>query len=400
MTQEDTTPILQHIIDDYNALGSPKYRYADLDKLKRDYDLLMGMKVFHKGTPDYDNIVNAISQTISRMTPKEYNGWLVLSERGINKAIPPVVKKKNHPVTFPFEWIDRKSGQTCYINHGYWNQLNYMVMDVIGYFLLLKKGENLLPKEPDPIFKNIDSIAEEEKRFANSNKLTSNFITGDEQAIKRIEATRHWIHFDDKEFRKYTDLDMSSNDIKDLLLDTSRVEFKLVFPVRLPDEKRKANRKVKDHHYTMNLFSRLFEFGYIDRDVRNDGVVQNREYYISFNTTLGQLFAHNLLSKSYDWLENRFYNLPNNAQIFYRRFLLHNTYKHTQYNLETIIESLNLKDKNITNLINTIETSAFKPLREQGLIDSFEKVTGLYGIKYIIKKSKKVKPNDPDDEQE
>lgn len=399
MTKEEIIPILQRIIHDYNALESPKYRHANLDTLKSDYDLLRGMKAFHKGTPEYDNIVNAISQTISRMVPKEYNGWLVLSERGINKVIPPVVKKKNHPVKFPFEWIDRKSGQTCYINNGYWNKLNYMVMDVVGYFLLLKKGENLLPKEPDPIFKNLESIAEEERRaFINHNSKSNSQIV-DDQVIKRIEATRHWIHFDDKEFRKYTNLDMSSNEIRDLLLETSRVEFKLVFPVRLPVEKKKADRKMKDHDYNMNLFSRLFEFGYIDKEVRSDGIVQSREYYISFNTTLGQLFAHNLLSISYDWLENRFYNLPNNAQIFYRRFLLHNTYKHTQYNLGTIIEALNLKDTNITNLINTIETSAFKPLLEQGLIDSYEKTHGLYGIKYIIKKSKKVKPNDPDEQE-
>lgn len=399
MTKEETIPILQRIIDDYNALKSPKYRHADLNTLKCDYDLLMGMKAFHKGTPEYDNIVNAISQTISRMVPKEYNGWLVLSERGINKVIPPVVKKKNHPVTFPFEWIDRKSGQICYINNGYWNHLNYMVMDVVGYFLLLKKGENLLPKKPDPIFKNLESIAEEERRaFINLNSPSNSQIV-DDQVIKHIEATRHWIHFDDKEFRKYTNLDMSSNEIRDLLLETSRVEFKLVFPVRLPDKEKKADRKMKDHDYNMNLFSRLFEFGYIDKEVRNDGIVQSREYYISFNTTLGQLFAHNLLSISYDWLENRFYHLSNNAQIFYRRFLLHNTYRHKQCNLETIVEALNLKDKNITNLINTIETSAFKPLLDQGLIDSFEKVTGLYGIKYIIKKSKKVKPEDTDEKE-
>ena len=143
----------------------------------------------------------------------------------------------------------------------------------------------------------------------------------------------------------------------------------------------------------MNLFSRLFEFGYVDRDTRNDGIVQSRQYYISFNTTLGELFAHNLLFKSYDWLDNRFYSLPDNAQVFYRRFLVHNDYKSIPLKIETIVEGLNLHDKNITNLTGTIETNILKPLIDQGLIDSYEKdKEGLYGLKFTIKRSKKVNP--------
>jgi hypothetical protein len=126
-------------------------------------------------------------------------------------------------------------------------------------------------------------------------------------------------------------------------------------------------------------------------------VVQNRQYYISFNTTLGEMFAHNLLSKSYDWLDNRFYSLPYNAQVFYRRFLVHNDYKSIPLNLETIIEGLNLQDKNITNLTGTIETNILNPLIEMGLIDSYEKNDeGLYGLKFTIKRSKKVIPNEND----
>mgnify|MGYP001409529902 FL=1 len=99
------------------------------------------------------------------------------------------------------------------------------------------------------------------------------------------------------------------------------------------------------------------------------------------------MFAHNLLSQSFDWLDNRFYNLPYNAQVFYRRFLLHNDYKSIQLKIETIRERLNLDDKNITNLRNTIERNILEPLVNQGLIDSYQKEKdGLYGLKYIIKR--------------
>jgi len=188
---------------------------------------------------------------------------------------------------------------------------------------------------------------------------------------------------------------MNSNEIRDLLLETSRVEFKLVFPVRMKDHK-----GMKEKTYRMNFFSRLFEFGYIDKEIRSDGFVLSREYYISFNTVLGELFVHNLLTKNYDWLESRFYVLPNNAQVFYRRFLLHNNYKSIQINLETIRDRLNLDDKNITNLRNTVERNILGPLLDHGLIDSYESdEEGLYGLKYTIKRPEKLKPDDQDSQK-
>lgn len=390
MTNEETLLILAKIIDDYDTLPEPKYRNANLDVLKRDYELLMQMKEFLKGDIQYAHIINALSQTINKMTPRNDNGWRSVTERGINKAIPPVVRKKKQVNQFPFEWIDKKSGETCFINNGYWGARNYMVMDIIGYYLLLKEGKDLLPKEPAPIFSDMNSIAVRESNISGNNITSSNQSSMNDQDIKRVEQTRYWVQFDDREFRKSMSLDMSSNEIRDLLLETSRVEFKLVFPVRMWNGK-----KAKEQTYNMNLFSRLFEFGYVDRDTRSDGVVQSRQYYISFNTTLGELFAHNLLSKSYDWLDNRFYSLPYNAQVFYRRFLVHNDYMSIPLKIETIIEGLNLQDKNITNLTGTIETNILKPLIEQGLIDSYEKDTeGLYGLKFTIKRSKKENPKE------
>jgi hypothetical protein len=166
------------------------------------------------------------------------------------------------------------------------------------------------------------------------------------------------------------------------------VEFKLVYPVRLQNGK-----TAKENLYYMNFFSRFFEFGYINKEIRNDGVVQSREYYIAFNTILGEFFAHNLLSENYDWVEPSFYTLPYSAQILCRRFLIHNDFLYTQVNLKTIVEKLNLTDKNTTNLIKTIEESALKPLIEQGLIHSYEKEEGLQGLKFIIKRLKRVQPN-------
>jgi len=384
MTIEETALMLHRIIDDYNALPEPKYRNANLDILKRDYALLVEMKYQQKGNHAFDNILNAIAQTIHKMMPKN-NDWRSISDRGINKAIPPIVRKKNHPIEFPFQWIDDKSRITCYCN-GYWGAKNYMVMDIVGYSLLLKEGKDRLPEISAPIFNDVDSIATREYAISGNGNTSpsSQLIKNDQDIIQRIKDTRYHITFTDKDFRKHISQDMSSNDIFNLLWETSRVEFKLVFPVRMWDGK-----KAKEQTYTMNFFSRLFEFGYIEK-ARSNGIVQAREYYVFFNTVLGEMFAHNLLSKSYDWLDNTFYNLPYNAQIFYRRIVLNNNYKSIPVKIETIKERLNLDDKNITNLRNTVERNILAPLITQGLIDSYEKEEdGLYGLKFIIKRARK-----------
>ena len=131
-------------------------------------------------------------------------------------------------------------------------------------------------------------------------------------------SSKHWVTFNDGDFRRFTGLKLRSNDILTLLQETSRVEFKLVYPVRLRDEKGKNREKP----YVMNMFSRLFELGYIDEDVRNgQESVYMRRYYVTFNTILGELFAHNLKAQNYDWVERELYALPPSAQLFFRRCL-------------------------------------------------------------------------------
>ena len=64
----------------YNVLLEPKYRNANLDILKRDYACLE-MKYQQKGNHAFDNILNAIAQTIHKMMPKN-NDWRSISDRG------------------------------------------------------------------------------------------------------------------------------------------------------------------------------------------------------------------------------------------------------------------------------------------------------------------------------
>lgn len=384
MDKQTSQELFLQIQSEYNSVKRPKYRNMQLDDWKHKYEMLIKMKEYLIDDVRYVKLINAVSQVLSKLEKQNTPpSWSNVSERGINKAIPALVKKGHIEIDFPFQWDDEKTGHKCSINNGYWGAKNYMLMDALGHFYLFKEGGDRLPQNPSEIFQDLESIQKREIEFdKNSNGATSKpshlLLTDDD--IIRIENSKHWVRFDDKLFRKFTSLNLGTNDILKLIHETSQVEFKLKFPVRM-----KEGKKLKEKQYMMNMFSRLFEFGYMDKQIRShDGAVRSREYFVTFNTMLGELFAHNLKTINYDWISSNFYNLPGSAQVFFRRFLIHNDFPKMSINLSNIVQKINLVDTNITNLIKTIETNILEPLKQYGFIDSFEKTKGLHGLKYVI----------------
>lgn len=387
MKKHQVMETLTQIFHAYHTIKEPKYRNANLEDLKGYQAKLTNLKEYLKDHKMYNDLVNGVSQTINRIekSTKSDSTWRNTSERGINKVIQPIAKKPGHPIDFPFEWKDPKSGKSCYINDN-WDARNFMVMDMVGYIFLLDQGGGALPKEPSFVFSDLGSIGIRESL------PPPEAIHDDPQIpfdLDKIESPKYGIRLTDADFRKFTSLNYTSNQIRDLLHETSKVEFKLVFPVRMRDGK-----ELKEKLYQMTIYSKLFEFGHIERDIRHDGIVQSREYYIFFSTILGELFVHNLLSRNYDWVDNNFYMLPTNAQAFYRQFILHNNKPSIPINLVTIRQRLHLYDKNTTNLINTIEENIFKPLIQHGLITAYEQLpNGLMGEKFVIKRPSKGQKN-------
>ena len=134
----------------------------------------------------------------------------------------------------------------------------------------------------------------------------------------------------------------------------------------------------------MNFYSRFFELAVENEKSRKDGIIQHRRYRVFFTTILGQLFINNLKAKFNSKLDIKFYTLPESAQIFYRRALLHNSFNRTEMNRETIANIIGLKDQNYTNLTKTIETNVLEPLKHGGFIDSYSKTDGMKDVKFII----------------
>lgn len=383
MNKTEAKEIFEKIHQEYDQIPYPKYLHANLDDLQKQYDRLREMEEFLRDDFTYAKLINSFSQAINRLNRK--GTWINTSERGMNKAIPPVIKKNIQELS-PLEWESDKSGQICTITNGYWDAKNYMVMDVVGYFYLLLKGGDCLPDMIEPVFNDFESIRERELELVatGENKTDEPLMITEQDMLELREGKKKYVKFTDQKFRTFTGLDLCSNDILNLLLRTSRTEFKITYPVRMG-----SGKDIHDQWYSMNIFSRPFEVGYINRDNRKDGIVQSRVYCIIFNTILGEMFVHNLMTKNYDWVSNNLYHLPPSAQIFYRHFLLHHNLPQEQLNLSTIRKKMNFQDKNITNLIANLEINTLNPLLRNGLIISYKKTDGVNGIKYIINLPKK-----------
>lgn len=385
MDNEKAKVIHRSICRYYNSIPYPKYRNVDFKAFKQKYTELIELKSLLNEDTTYIILVNAMSQILARLKNEielselpEDRIWSNLSERGMNKAIPPVDKKNQDTGAVPVEWTDRR-GNTCYLSNGYWGAKNYMVMDVIGYLWLLKQGGDRLPEDTTPLFSDLNSVISKENELNNTVLDPDIEGTVGTKLNKSDESTSPFsVSFDDRYFKRCTGHKMSSNDILQLLLDTARVEFKLSFPIRL---KETGDKEVI---HKMSYYSRFFELGVEIEKSRKDGIIQHRRYRVYFTTLLGQLFINNLAGRFNDKLDIRFYTLPDSAQIFYRRVLLHNSFKRTEINRETIADVIGLKDQNKTNLSGTIETNALEPLKQMGLIDSYKKAEGMKDVKFII----------------
>ena len=389
MDNIEAMTLLTRLNQKYENIPVPRYRNIELGDCERLYQQLQELKSEVSETELYQRLLGALSQILAkqrRLTVDKPNEskWVNASERGINKAIQPLVRKPGKAIEYPFQGQDPVTGNTCSISNGHWEARNYMVMDVLAYFFLLKEGVDRVPEQASEIFTDIESIRKRELEHEHD------AVTGSSSGglkplgateIQSIMSSKNWVVFNDSDFRRFTGLTLRSNEIMRLLQETSRVEFKLVYPVRLKDEKGKNREKL----YAMNMFSRLFEFGYIDEDVRNgQESVYMRRYYVTFNTILGELFAHNLKAQNYDWVGKELYALPPSAQLFFRKCLVHNDSPVLEFNLETISQRLNLTNNHESNRINSIIANTLEPLKANGMIESFEQCNGLSGPKFVV----------------
>lgn len=89
-------------------------------------------------------------------------------------------------------------------------------------------GGGKLPGKTSYLFDSMRSIKDLERTF-------------EDRDISCCPVREHKIIFNDSEFRKYTSMNLSSTRIHDPIHETSKVEFKLCFPVRMGNERGDIN---------------------------------------------------------------------------------------------------------------------------------------------------------------
>jgi hypothetical protein len=156
-------------------------------------------------------------------------------------------------------------------------------------------------------------------------------------------------------------------EITELVIETSKVELNIVYPILyfevIKKGRNKGKQKVRQHYQPLKN-QHIFR-------VESGG---NR-YTVTFDSLLGKLFCHNIQLKGFNQLPDNFYDLPKPAQLVYRRFLSHIYKAHPiKLHIETITSFLNLEIKDGSMMKHNIQKNILEPLKnnELPLISSYE----------------------------
>jgi hypothetical protein len=237
---------------------------------------------------------------------------MIITERGLNKALVPVRKMKGKQIQFPFTWIEQRTGKQfeCSISN-HWGTSNFMLMDVLTSCYRTLNSDKIAKREP----------------------IITNFSTYEHVTPKPIELTTD-------DFRRLTGQQhLYRKEITRLILETSKVEFKILYPILYLEEitkgRNKGQQRVKQGFLPFKKNHTIFT-------VKVDG----ERYTGTFDTVLGNLFCHNIQLGGFNQLPDNFYELPKPAQLVYRKFLSH-FYKPHPVNLHInqITALLNLETK-------------------------------------------------------
>ena len=100
MNTDQVIRVFNEIQAYYNSILFPKFRHADFDLLKEKFGQLQDLKDDLGHDDEYRKLINAMSQVIAKLQKfdnlsgkPEAEIWSNLSERGINKVVPVVLRK-------------------------------------------------------------------------------------------------------------------------------------------------------------------------------------------------------------------------------------------------------------------------------------------------------------------
>jgi hypothetical protein len=174
--------------------------------------------------------------------------------------------------------------------------------------------------------------------------------------------------------------------IKDLIKRTSEVKFTFEYPLRAPVYKNvKRNGDVVSVIKKVDLKSvKVENDNFFNIEIKGDVVL------VKFNTFLGNLFFHNILTLNTDWFEEDFLKLTGLASALYRRFFV--TRSGNKFSEVAITDLVRHFDLLKNSRYPQIIINAFEDIKNAGLIHDYKVILkgGKFSKGYIevVKSSK------------
>jgi hypothetical protein len=269
------------------------------------------------------------------------------SEKNLNKFAFPLFNIKGRIITTPCV-VEHSSDISFACDQGTFGPNNMMILDILGTYLIhhvynLKDRTQIdfgcrIPTSNDGRVKRISSnyisyklLKYVTNRFRNTNDngIVPTFLYSDEGNLNGIdgENTRTKKVITLKVTDSYLKEQLpflkaySSQQICDMIKQTSETKLRMNYPIRFYDGKNYQNFPY--NNYNENGSCSFFTLLNVSNsNVSKDNHILAREYEISFNTFLGYWFVQNCVSCYTDLLPGKFYLMSDYAQLFYRLLIL------------------------------------------------------------------------------
>ena len=312
------------------------------------------------------------------------------AEKNLNKYAFPVINLKGKTVDYPFVIEHGSWGFAC--EKGIFGPKNWMILDIFGTYIIHQMYNNTHGGEilfadriPTPNDKRVKYLSNSHVSY----KLLK-FIVGrlgsytggvipeayySDEGLIPPEIDPHNHRMKKVQSIKTTDSDLknqlpflkkySSNQIRDIIGQTSECLVRMNLPIRFFDGKNYQNFPWNNYQCPSNFFTLV--------NVRNsrlskDGHILEREYEIRFNTLLGYFLVQNYLSCYTDLIPGKFYLMSDYAQLFYRMLILpyYNNVKNP-ISIDEIRKRLVLKTKD-TYMVRKVVARILEELEANSLI--------------------------------
>ncbi len=259
-------------------------------------------------------------------------------DRSLNYVIYPVVPAKGRRVNFPLNI--KTCRNTNYIINGYWDAKCMMLMDLISTKILKIIYGFKIPSHNEFLSNYSDVLLNlEQVKKAIKTKITEDLVP------KTIMT--------DDDIRLSSDLfiNMTSNEINEIIGKASACRFTLNYPIKIIDREAKCfnyfDLKI-DNDYLLNSKSEILQ-------TSKDGRILKIKYTLSFDNNFGFFYSYNIKVSNITWVKEEFYRMSDYAQLLYRLLIMNRKPGVIELPINEIITRLNFQNKNIPHMKPKIE---------------------------------------------